>query len=109
MERIRVVGSQWSKLTPLFPGRTGISIRNHCCKLARQKGSDPDLRSVLSGGRRRRIKLDLTDARDLTELPSDDDGAVLPSCLEVLLEASIAGDATRLYPVLLKGARVRAA
>jgi hypothetical protein len=107
IERIRVVGRQWSKLTPLFPGRTGISIRNHCCKLARQKDSDPILRSVLFGGNRRKIKLDLTDARDLTELHSNDEDALLPSCLEVLREASIARDATQLYPVVMK-TKVRA-
>jgi hypothetical protein len=94
LENIRVFGKQWSKLTPLFPGRTGIAIRNHFCKLARQKNSDPILKTILFDERRKKIRLDLTDARELGK-----GEGMLPSCRSMLMEASVAEDATELYPV----------
>jgi hypothetical protein len=103
IKQICLIGRQWSKLTALFPGRTGIAIRNHCCKLARQKNSDPSLRAVLFEDLKR-IKFDMTDARELTEAGEGGE-AVLPSCLAVLMAASIAGDATQLYPVMPKSSK----
>jgi hypothetical protein len=103
------MGRRWSKLTALFPGRTAIAIRNHCCKLARQKNSDPVLKAVLHDNRRKRIRLDLTDARDLTPSLADDGESILPSCLTMLVEASVAKDATYLYPVTTKFSKSQAA
>jgi hypothetical protein len=99
LEHIRLFGKRWSKLTPLFPGRTGIAIRNHCCKLARQKNSDPIFKSILFDDHRKKIRLDLTDARELGEVACDDGEPALPSCLSMLMEASVAADATQLFPV----------
>lgn len=48
IEKIHEYGKQWSKIATFFPGRTGISIRNHCCKLSRQPHSDALLKQILS-------------------------------------------------------------
>ena len=48
LEKIKIYRNKWSKIAEFFPGRTGISIRNRCCKLSRQPSSDPFLKQVLN-------------------------------------------------------------
>lgn len=47
IEKIKIFGNQWSRISKFFPGRTGVSIRNRCCKLSRQPSSDPFLKKIL--------------------------------------------------------------
>ena len=49
IEKVKIFGNKWSKIAQFLPGRTGISIRNRCCKLSRQPSSDPFLKSILNG------------------------------------------------------------
>jgi hypothetical protein len=108
VDRIRIVGKQWAKLTPIFPGRTGIAIRNHCCKLARQKSADPVLRSLVFDDMRKKVKTDLIDANQIISHEPDPSTGRLPSCATLMAEVSAAPDATRLYPLVPRARGKRA-
>jgi hypothetical protein len=91
----------------MFPGRTAISIRNHCCKLARQSGADPILRSLLFDEAQRKVRMDLTDAKELGDFESKDNIDLFPSCRFLLTAVSSAPDATKLFPLFPKLKRDR--
>lgn len=94
IRKMREIGGRWSILAHLFPGRSGIAIRNHCCKLARRKDADPILDEILFEESRKRIKIDVDDVRDLlghiNEQPEK-----LPSCVSMMLSA----DSTKIFPI----------
>jgi hypothetical protein len=107
VERLRTFGKQWAKLSLMFPGRTAISIRNHCCKLARQSDADPILRSLLFDEAKRKVRVDLTDAKELNDFDSKDNIELFPSCQFLLAAVSVAPDATKLFPLFPRVKRER--
>ncbi|OHS98544.1 r2r3-MYB transcription factor [Tritrichomonas foetus] len=58
IKMVKEIGKQWSKIASMFPGRTGIAVRNRCCKLSRQKSADPALKILLSEGSKKSGNLD---------------------------------------------------
>jgi hypothetical protein len=105
LAKLRELGPQWSRIALFFPGRTGISLRNHCCKLARRENPDPILSPVLFGHSKRRLKSDVVDARELAMSPRPGfpgPAKPLPSCLSLMASASVSEDATKLFPLFLK-------
>lgn len=109
IKMVKKIGKQWSRIASLFPGRTGIAVRNRCCKLSRQKNADPSLKIILNGDPKKRVRADMTDANEL-ESDYDDDfssqdekndnlnhSKKLPSCVHLLRLSSESKDATLLY------------
>jgi hypothetical protein len=103
LTKLHECGNQWCKLSLYFPGRTGISIRNHCCKLARRKNADPILGLTLYGHSKQRLKCDIDDARkiELAE-PGEAASKPLPSCASLLASVSYSANDTKLFPLFLK-------
>lgn len=109
IKMVKKIGKQWSKIASLFPGRTGIAVRNRCCKLSRQKNADPSLKTILTGDSRKKIRIDIIDANELEseyddDFSSQDDknenyhqSKKLPSCVHLLRLSSESEDATYLY------------
>jgi hypothetical protein len=105
LAKLRELGPQWSRIALFFPGRTGISLRNHCCKLARRDNPDPILSPILFGHSKRKLKSDAIDARELAIAPPSGfppPARPLPSCLSLMASASVSEDATKLFPLFLK-------
>lgn len=110
IKMVKKIGKQWSKIASLFPGRTGIAVRNRCCKLSRQKNADPSLKILLKSDSKKKLRTDITDANELEssydESSSNQDDKIdnfqstnkkLPSCVHLLRLSSDSRDATMLY------------
>ena len=99
LQKLKEIGGRWTMLASFFPGRSGIAVRNRCCKLSRQKNADPILEMVLFMEARKRLKADVDDVRELVDC-CEDDPKKLPSCASVIMST----DSTRIYPIFKNGA-----
>ena len=97
-ELLTKYGKQWSLIATNFEGRTGVSIRNRCCKLSRQPNSDPIFKRVLVE--------DLTQSnivkkleKEITMIKANSPRKnLLPSCLS-LLQMQSGEDSKKLCPL----------
>lgn len=99
LNKIKEIGKQWSKLSALFPGRTGTSVRNRVCKLSRQRGADPLLKNVLRSDSKKKININIVDATELEEEDQQEAPYKFPSCVS-LLKLSNNPFATKLCPLM---------
>lgn len=110
IKMVKKIGKQWSKIASLFPGRTGIAVRNRCCKLSRQKNADPSLKILLQSDPKKKIRIDVVDANDLDSNYDDSSSQEdkyenssqtkkFPSCVHLLRLSSESKDGTFLYSI----------
>ncbi|OHT06480.1 hypothetical protein TRFO_25508 [Tritrichomonas foetus] len=72
IEKVKEIGKQWAKIATFVPGRTGIAVRNRCCKLSRQKNADPFLKRILYEENKNKARIDIVDANDIDNSENND-------------------------------------
>ena len=90
IQKVHELGNKWSKIAQFFPGRNGISIRNHCCKLSRQPHADGYLKQILANSKENVILYSDEQSDNSPVSPEIETNIVrLPSCLSLLQKLSL--------------------